>query len=144
MIELIIAVLIASYSIASSPKDITNTQELANWAKCDTEKIAYFVSQKIEYTEQSGWRDGNTCIALGKGDCKCKAAVANEALLYCVGYTPRIATIIKGDDKHAVVLFTDHIGRRGFIDNSNTKRFSANTEWQDIINTIGGGPWTEN
>lgn len=44
---------------------------------------------------------------------------------------------------HAVALFTDHKGRRGYIDGIGRRLFDPGTAWADIIQAIPGGPWTE-
>jgi hypothetical protein len=42
-----------------------------------------------------------------------------------------------------VTFFTDHKGRRGFIDSGTVKMYPAATPWNFIILEVPGGPWGE-
>ncbi|HAF95835.1 MAG: hypothetical protein A2X34_02935 [Elusimicrobia bacterium GWC2_51_8] len=79
----------------------------------------------------------------GVGDCKCMAVVAEETLNSCAGVEARVVTL-KNDagNLHAVTLYTNHKGKKGFIDEINRKQYEPETAWRNIVADIGGGPWT--
>ena len=125
---------------ASAPKSV---QQIAEQSKCEPAWVQYHTERAITYKLQGpNWYEADTCLSLGEGDCKCFAMVAREALSRCVGYEARIAVLrpLKGN-LHAVAIYTDHLGRRGFITQSTQKSYPKGTDWREIIDEIPGGPW---
>jgi hypothetical protein len=128
------------------PPGITDPQSVAQWAKCDIDRVEWFVNWKIEYKEIRGWRDGTTCLEQGYGDCKCFAAVHKEIMDNCNGWTNRIISVRTPDgnggyDYHAVVIYVDHEGRSGYFNNHTYKTFDKGVSLDYIISQIPGGPW---
>jgi predicted transglutaminase-like cysteine proteinase len=119
------------------------SQTLAEVSKCDPAWVQYHTERALTYKLQGpNWYEADTCLSLGEGDCKCFAMVAREALSGCVGYEARIAVLrpLKGA-LHAVAIYTDHKGQRGFITQSTQKSYPPTTQWGEIIDQIPGGPW---
>lgn len=119
----------------------TTPQEIAVRTKCDPSGIAYWIGQSIDYKETAGWESAQACLDRGTGDCKCKATIAEETLLFCIGYDYELASLYDGENRHAVVLFQDYKGRYGFIDGSRGK-VTAAKDYDDLIDFLPGGPWT--
>lgn len=140
-------VLVAAYVLLSpKPPPITDPQAVAQWAKCDINKVEWFVNQKIQYQEIAGWRDGTTCLEQGYGDCKCFATAHKEIMDNCAGWNNRVITIRKptGDGRyayHAVSIFIDHKGRPGYFNNHTHKTFSQGDSLASVISSIPDGPW---
>ena len=125
---------------ASTPKSVQNIAEKSH---CDPAWVQYHTERALTYKLQGpNWYEADTCLSIGEGDCKCFAMVAREALSRCVGYEARIAVLrpLKGT-LHAVAIYTDHKGQRGFITQSTQKSYPQNTQWVEIIDQIPGGPW---
>jgi len=144
MILPIIAVLgVAWFAVSQQPPPLPTPQAVAEWSKCDPAKVA-FVIGTIPYRLQGPtWWPADTCLTMGYGDCKCYATIAKATLDRCAGYESHIK-ILKHPYKapnHAVTLFTDHKGRRGYINGHDHKTFDGDTNWQDIVATVPGGPW---
>jgi len=125
----------------SAPRFYT-VGEVATWSKCEPVNISWWTAQTIEYKDTKGWESAEKCIARGTGDCKCLAVVPRDILKKC-GYSSKVITIKNGKRLHAVVLYTDKSGRRGFINGVTQKSYEARTDWNKIISEISGGPWEE-
>ena len=125
------------------PPPLPTPQAVAEWAECDPDKVAFAIGT-IPYRDQGPtWWPSETCLTIGYGDCKCFATIAKDTLSRCNGYEARIK-ILKPTYKasrHAITLFTDHKGRRGYINGHKAKTFYPDTDWNDIIDSVGGGPW---
>ncbi|HOX22228.1 MAG TPA: hypothetical protein PLL10_02095 [Elusimicrobiales bacterium] len=124
---------------------IVSPDVLAQYTACDVDNISHWIGQRIEYREQGPvWDSAAVCMARGWGDCKCAATVARDTLNMCAGYEARVV-VLRGPRRalHAVAVFTDHKGRRGYINGIGRRLFDPGTAWQDVIQAIPGGPWTE-
>lgn len=119
-------------------------EELAVYTNCDPEKIAYWIDNRIEYHEQGAyWLPAGASMTLERGDCKAKATIARDTLNRCVGYEAWVKVIKNGERYHAVSMFTDNKGRKGFMDSGIIKLYPASTPWSFIVLEIPGGPWTD-
>jgi hypothetical protein len=134
--------------------------DLAVYTKCEPERIAYWIDNSISYQEQGNyWLPAGASMSLRSGDCKAMATIAKDTLNRCVGYEARILIIRNVADvsctfgnktskcgtstmTHAITVFTDHNGKRGFIDGGNFKIYPGRTEWKDVLKGVPGGPWT--
>lgn len=120
----------------ANKQPILNTpQELAEHTKCQPDKISYWIGSMIEYVPQGRtWDNAELCMTRQHGDCKCRSMIAKETLDRCAGYEARIVKGYSADgNHHAFVLFTDHAGKRGFIDGGDSGTFPAGTNWEDIV-----------
>ena len=127
-----------------NPPPMANPSDLAKWANCSPPKIAYGVSQRIEYKLTKGWESAEACLKRGNGDCKCMAKIADETIGFCDGYTHRIITLKSvgfPSRYHAITIYTDSKGRRGFINSEQSVEFPPDTDWNKIISSVQGGPW---
>ncbi len=126
--------------VATAPPPLSTPQELAEWSKCDPAKISYWIGQSVEYTEQTKWDPAEVVMSRKSGDCKGNASVAVAALSRCAGYEPRIIVLHPVDgqgDSHAVALYTDHKGRRGYIDGSRQQSYPPGTPWASVARGVG-------
>lgn len=140
IIALLPLILVGGLFIASAPPSLKSPQELAEWAKCDPAKISYYIGRRIWYTEQPHWEDAELVMAREAGDCKGKTSVAVAALSRCAGYEPRVIVLhpLNGQGKnHAVALYTDHKGRRGFIDDARQESYPPGTPWAVVARGVG-------
>lgn len=132
IIALLPLILVGGLFIASAPPRLSTPQELAEWAKCDPAKISYYIGQRIRYTRQPHWEPAELVMARQAGDCKGKASVAVSALSRCAGYEPRIITYPTATGRHAIAIYTDHKGQRGFIDDGRQEVYAPGTPWHEI------------
>ena len=132
MIALLPLALAVGLFIASAPPQLATPQDLAEWAKCDPAKISDYISQRIRYTRQPHWENAELVMARAAGDCKGKASVAVAALSRCAGYEPRIITYPTKAGRHTIAIYTDHKGRRGFIDDGRQEVYAPGTPWHEI------------
>lgn len=139
IIPLLAIGLLIGINQATKPPSFATPQELAQWAKCDPSKVAYYIGQKTEYKLQGkDWGTAEEAMAIGQADCKGKALIARDTLNSCVGYEARIAILKRGNTRHAITLFTDHNGNRGFINDIQSRTYPPNTDWNEVIDGIGG------
>ena len=116
--------------------------DLAVYTKCQPDNISHWIGQRIDYKATVGWEDAATCMVRGTGDCKCMALVARETLNSCEGVDAQIIILRNKYNKlHAVALYIDNKGNRGFIDSIYRKQFDPGTKWDEVIKGIAGGPW---
>ena len=120
MIAAILPLLVAAGLLAvTAPPQLYTPQELAGWSRCKPEKMADYFAARMAYAEQDKWLPAEVVMAKQAGDCKGFSTVAKAALNRCAGFEARI--VIKDGTapgkKHAIVVFTDHKGRRGIFDN---------------------------
>ena len=71
---------------------------------------------------------------------KCPAVIAVDTLNSCVGFEAHAQILRHGDKVHAVTLYSGK-GHRGFIDGIINREFDRDTDWSDVIDHVGGGPW---
>ena len=143
MIALLPLALAVGLFIATAPPSLNTPSELAAWSKCSPAKISYWIGQRVRYTYQPHWDPAELVMAREAGDCKGKASVAVEALNRCVGYEARIVTYATPTGRHAVAVYRDHKGRRGYIDDARQENFPPGTEWAEIAGyfEVAGGEW---
>jgi hypothetical protein len=144
MIPLPFIIIFLVVALIPNPPLMTSPVELAKWAECKPPKICYGISQSIDYKITKGWESASVCLSRGNGDCKCMATTASETIGFCEGYTHRIVTLkSKGfpSKYHAITVYTDKEGRRGFINSSQCAEFPPDTDWNEIIAEVLGGPW---
>jgi hypothetical protein len=143
LIPIIAVALLVGLNMGYKPPKFNNAQELATWANCDPHKIAYATAQSITYVEHKGWEASSDCLKRRTGDCKCLAITSRDALNAC-GYEASIVSLhhhpLDKRPSHAIAVFTDNKGRRGYINGVNA-RLHGRTEWADIFQTVPGGPW---
>lgn len=140
MLIIPIVLIIGLYQLSPSVPHFNNAEQLADWAACDVDKIAYGVGQSLQYKVITEWEDSDTCILRGTGDCKCHAVVAEAALRYC-GMKPRILVVKNNKIKqHAVTVFENYKGEPGYI-NGVAKIFDRGTDLNYVAESIPGGPW---
>lgn len=138
-----LAVLIAIISAIPIPPKAT-PKDLAQWADCSPPRIAYAVAQSIHYKEVPQWETGQECLTRGYGDCKCMAVIAKESLMTCEGYSPRIVVLVSKQGKpryHAITVYTRADGKRGFINGGAWVELPKDTDWNEVIKRVLGGPW---
>jgi len=138
LFPIIIVLAICGAVAVNTPKPMYNVQEVAEWSKCDPAKVAFYIGT-LQYEEQKDWLPAEVCLRLGEGDCKCFAQIAKEVLDRCAGYDNNIAILdpLIRPSYHAVTLFTDHKGNKGFINGS---YYGYLDSWDDVRD-ISGGPW---
>lgn len=138
------------HAIASFLLGLTGTlpmrtpKDLAAYTRCQPDRISHWIGQRITYKKTPDWEPAEACMARGTGDCKCMAVIAEETLNYCAGIDSRIAILRHKDEPgplHAVTLYTDERGRRGFINDISRMMFDPGTAWDEVLAYIGGGPW---
>jgi hypothetical protein len=142
-----ISLFLCALLIGCGLKPVKTPGELAHYKGCDPEAVAYYVGNAITYTTQKRYLPAETCLATRQGDCKCAAIVARDTLNRCVGYEARLVVLAPKSGKgnnHAIAVFTDYKGQRGFIDWSKSKTFPAGTDWAEVIASVKGGPWRTN
>ncbi|HNW44688.1 MAG TPA: hypothetical protein PKI19_09305 [Elusimicrobiales bacterium] len=121
---------------------VATPQELAVYTNCQPDRISHWIGQRIAYKKTEGWEPASVCMARGSGDCKCMAVVAEETLNACVGNDAQIAVLKNINATHAVALYTDFKGRRGFINEIDRQDFEPGTDWLKIVKAVRGGPWS--
>lgn len=127
-------------------KPVKTPSELASYKNCDPEGVAYYITNSITYGEQKRYLPAETCLAVREGDCKCMAVVARDTLNRCVGYDARVVVLAPESgqgNNHAIAVFTDYKGNRGFINWSQSRTFPPGTEWSEVVASVKGGPWRE-
>lgn len=127
-----------------APPEFKTPKDIAIWAKCSPHKIGYGISQSMNYARYTKWQSSETCLQNKSGDCKCIAVLAKDTLETCDGFSAFIKVIREtGGERryHAVTLYTNHKGQRGFINGLEIKTFPPGTDWNEIISAISGGPW---
>ena len=137
MILPVIALLgVVLFANSQLPPPLASTMELAAWSRCEIPMIAYYVGQRVEYAPQAVWLPADAVIAAGRGDCKGKAVVARDALLAC-GHEARVVILRTGTGKatkrHAIAVYTDAQGRRGYVDDNYYNTYDPGTAWADLI-----------
>lgn len=142
MLTGILMVGLSLWLILANPVPVFKTPvELALWAKCDAPMIGYGAAQSLDYK----WHvpgDAETCLKRRSGNCVCHAVVAKAALDYCPGYTTRLARLTKAaSEPHLIVLYTDHLGRRGFVNGQYSGQYKIGTPWPEVVEGVGGGHW---
>jgi len=113
-------------------------QAIAEKSKCEPWQIAHYVNYSMDYVLQPKWEDSQTCLDRQTGDCKCFAVVARDILNRCAGYEAGIVTLKDGDKRHAVAVFTDHKGQRGYIDSYLYGLYPRGTDWEVIAKDMRG------
>jgi len=142
MIIAFVAVFFGIVAVLPTTPKLDSPAELASWSECKPEKIAVYLADRVEYTKQENWESASEVMARGKGDCKGRATTAKQALDYC-GYFAEI-NIIKNPShraSHAIVVYEDTKGNRGYIDGPNYKELGLKYDWDELIHKIPGGPW---
>lgn len=140
-------VLMLAFILATPrPPDITSPPEIAQWAGCDVGKVSWFVAQSIDYKVTKGWEVASTCLERKTGDCKCYAVANKEILDNCNGWTNRLVTIRRpiGNGNysyHAVTVFVDHKGNKGYINGRYYKIYDPDKDLGEMLKEIEGGPW---
>lgn len=123
----------------------TTVEDIAKKSKCDIGNIAYYVGQALQYPRWDNhppvFEEAQVCLTRGVGDCKCHATVAAEVMGYC-GYKAILVTVEDRYQAHALVLFKDKKGHRGYLDVPNYKFFDGDTPWKEIVSRIPGWHWT--
>lgn len=117
---------------------LSTPMELAAWSKCDVEKVARYTGQGVYYKLQGNdWGNAELVMSRGWGDCKGKALVNQAALLACGYPLARVVAIRrgvgKGMSRHAIVLFSDSHGKRGYIDNDIVGYAEKGESWGNLI-----------
>lgn len=120
---------------ASMPK---TPQAIAEKSKCQPWEIAYYTHYSMDYVLTPVWEEAQTCLDRQTGDCKCFAVIAKESLDRCAGYESRILVLGNGKRRHAVTVFTDHKGQRGYINSLYYGVYPPSTEWETIAKDIQG------
>ena len=113
-------------------------QAIAEKSKCEPWQIAYYVNYSMDYVLQPKWEEAQTCLDRQTGDCKCFAVIARDSLNRCAGYEARIITLADGKRRHAVAVFTDHKGKRGYIDSHLYGIYPQETTWEAIAKDMRG------
>ena len=127
-----------------APLKAATVEDIANRSKCDIGDIAYYVGQALQYPRWDNhppvFEDAQVCLTRGVGDCKCHATVAMEVMGYC-GYKALLVTVEDRYQSHALVLFKDKKGNRGYLDVPNYRFFDGDTPWKEIVSRIPGWHW---
>jgi hypothetical protein len=134
------------------PKTVHNTAELAKYTDCEPENIRQWLDH--EYTYDVKFNDifgndgdeptGDVCIARKTGNCRCYAAISQDALNECPGYHAHTACMLDVDKVtgHCLTYFTGPKGVRGFINSgAQAETYPAGTDWAYIEGQVSGGPW---
>ena len=112
--------------------ELKTPQELADYSKCDVDRISFWIAQSHYYKVTKGWEKAEECMKPDRTyDCTCMAVIANETLKSC-GYNSRILTLHKGDKYHAVVYFSRPDGTRGFISGIVRREYDRKALFDDI------------
>ena len=125
---------------------VTNVKELAKWADCEPENVRDWLAHDYEYdtkfnevvgdTELSG----NECITRKKGNCRCYAAISQDTLNECPGYSAHTACMRSGPtEAHCLTYFTGPDGEKGFINSgAQAEVFASSTSWHDVEMAVSG------
>jgi len=122
----------------------TTVEDIAKKSKCDIGNIAYYVGQALQYPRWNNhakdFEEAQVCLDRGGGDCKCHATVAMEVMGYC-GYKALMITIRDDYQAHAMVIFKDKKGNRGYLNTPYYRIVDGDTPWGDIIKRAMGRDW---
>jgi len=122
----------------------TTVEDIAKKSKCDIGNIAYYVGQALQYPRWNNhakdFEEAQVCLTRGVGDCKCHATVAMEVMGYC-GYKALLVTVEDRYQSHALVLFKDKKGNRGYVNAPYYRIVDGDTPWDDIIKRAMGKNW---
>jgi hypothetical protein len=137
-------------AVFDRPPVVHSVKELAAYSNCEPENVRDWLQHDYEYDKNfnamysNTWEPtGDWCIARKTGNCRCYAAISQDTLNECPGYSAHMACM-KHDETcaHALTFFTDPQGRKGFINSgAQSETFSASTPWKDIEKEVQGGPW---
>jgi len=126
------------------PLKAATVEDIANKSKCDIGNIAYYVGQALQYPRWDNhppvFEEAQVCLTRGVGDCKCHATVAMEVMGYC-GYKALLVTVEDRYQAHALVLFKDRKGNRGYVNAPYYRIVDGDTPWEDIVERAMGKDW---
>jgi hypothetical protein len=148
---LLVSLAIGGIVVSLVPPHVTNIKELAKYADCQPENIREWLNDYYAYDNNFNADVGNTgselsgneCITRKKGNCRCYAAISQDTLNECPGYSAHEACMRSGPtEAHCLTFFTAPDGEKGFINSgAQALKFPADTPWKDVEKEVQGGPW---
>ena len=135
-------------SLFSRPVVIHNTAELAKYTDCEPENVRDWLAHDYEYDTKFNEvvgndgpeMSGNECITRKKGNCRCYAAISQDTLNECPGYSAHMACMrSSATEAHCVTFFTAPDGRKGLINSgAQAMEFPASTDWHTVEMAVQG------
>jgi hypothetical protein len=148
---LLVSLAIGGIVVSLVPPHVTNIKELAKYADCQPENIREWLNDYYAYDNNFNAIFGNDgdeptgdmCIARKTGNCRCFAAISQDTLNQCRGYSAHTACMRSGlTEAHCLTYFTGPKGVRGFINSgAQAETYPAGTDWAYIEGQVSGGPW---